>query len=119
MIEVDVYETEHGVCPYLKYLASMKDRMAQSAIMATIARMESGLMPKTRSLGGGLQEIKIQVGEGHRIYFYRDGQKLVVLLSGSNKKDQKREIQNARFYLDDYKGQKSKVGKVGKNEKSK
>lgn len=119
MIEVNVYQTQHGVCPYENYLSAMKDRVALSRIISTVSRMESGLMPKTRSLGGGLQEIKIEVGEGHRIYFYRDGQKLVVLLSGSNKKDQTREIKNARNYLDDYKRQNARIRKGEKNEKSK
>lgn len=113
MIELEVYRTEHGVCPYLNYLKSMKDKIAKAQILQAVTRIESGLMPKTRSLAGGLQEIKIDSGEGHRIYFYRDGQKLVVLLSGSNKRDQSREIKNARNYLDDYKRQKAKTTKGG------
>lgn len=114
MIDIEIYKTEHGVCPYMAYLNALRDRLAKSKIMSAVNRMESGHMPQTRSLAGGLQEIKIHVGEGHRLYFYRDGQKLVVLLSASNKKDQAREIKSARTYLEDYKRQKAHKSTKGK-----
>lgn len=112
MIEVVIYETENGACPYINYVSSMKDKQAQSKILETVTRIECGQMPKTEPLRKGLQEIKIHLGEGHRVYFYLDGQTVVVLLSASNKRNQSKEIEAALGYLADYKRQKAKIRKV-------
>lgn len=105
MIEVIEYVTEHGVYPFKRYLGSVKDLSAKSKIIQAVNKLEMGLVGNIKSVGGGLQEYKIDVGEGHRIYFYRDGQILIVLLGASSKKDQRVGIQNARVYLEDYKRQ--------------
>ena len=76
--------------------------------------MEKGLPGDAKSLGGGLKEYRIHVGKGHRIYYYNDGQTLIILLSGSDKKHQDREIENAKQYLNDYKRQKKLLIEGGK-----
>lgn len=106
MIEVKVYETEHGVVPFKAFLSGIRDPRGKSAVAKAITKMQSGLMGDVRSVGSGVQELKIHVGKGFRIYFYNDGQELIVLLGGSDKKDQKREIANAKQYLKDYQRQK-------------
>ena len=109
MIEIIEYTTEMGICPYRQYVINMKDKTAQSQLLKAITKMEAGLLKNTRSLDSGLQEYKIDVGEGHRIYFYRDGQMLIVLLAASTKADQDREIDRAKNYLTDYKRQKRTI----------
>ncbi len=106
MIEVKEYITEMGICNYRRYIESMTDKRAKRMVLKAVTKMEVGLLKDTRSLGHGLQEYKIDEGEGHRIYFYRDGQTLIILLAASNKKDQQREIETAKGYLEDYKRQK-------------
>lgn len=105
MIEIQEYKTEHGISPFQAYLAGMRDLRAKSKVIQAINKMELGLVGNIKNLGGYLQEYKIDEGEGHRIYFYRDGQTLIILLGGSTKKDQRKAIEQARTYLEDYKRQ--------------
>ena len=106
MINIIAYETEHGVCPYERFLDSMKDKEAKSCVLLYIQRMERGLIGNSKSLGSGLQEVKIQIGAGYRVYYYRDGQELIILLGGSSKKKQEEEVKRARNCLADYKRRK-------------
>ena len=48
-------------------------------------------------------EYKIDFGPGYRIYFGRDGDKIVILLTGGTKKRQQRDIDAAQSYWRDYK----------------
>ncbi|AEP10052.1 type II toxin-antitoxin system RelE/ParE family toxin [Micavibrio aeruginosavorus] len=111
MIKLLVYRTEHGVEPYKEFLQRIKDPKAKSAVVMAQLNMERGLPGDVKSLGGGLKEKRIQAGAGYRIYFYNDGQDIIILLGGSSKKDQQREIENAKSYLKDYKRQKNALSK--------
>lgn len=65
--------------------------------------METGNLGDTRSVGDGVLERRIDAGPGYRIYFGRDGDKLVVLLVGGTKRRQQRDIDKARTCWADYK----------------
>ena len=54
-------------------------------------------------------EHRIDFGPGYRVYFGRDGDALVILLTGGTKKRQQRDIDAAHEYWRDYK--KSKRGR--------
>jgi putative addiction module killer protein len=57
------------------------------------------LTTKSREkLGGGFQEYRIDFGPGYRIYFGRDGERLVILLGGGTKKRQQDDIHRAQTY---------------------
>ncbi len=55
-------------------------------------------MPYARHLGEGLLELRDQrqSGPGYRLYYYWEGDVVVILLVGGNKDTQERDIQNAR-----------------------
>jgi putative addiction module killer protein len=59
-----------------------------------------------KSLGGGVQEYKIDWGPGYRIYFGYDGQTLVILVGGGTKKRQSQDIVAAKERWADYKKRK-------------
>jgi putative addiction module killer protein len=48
-------------------------------------------------------EYKIDFGPGYRVYFGRDGDTIVILLTGGTKKRQQRDIEAAHGYWQDYK----------------
>ena len=58
-------------------------------------------------IGGG-SERRIDYGPGYRIYFGRDGQKLIVLVGGGTKSRQSRDIKNAQEIWAEYKRTKNK-----------
>ena len=63
-----------------------------------IARMEQGNFSNVKSVGDGVLEYKIDFGPGYRIYFGRDGDTIVILLTGGTKKRQQRDIDTAKDY---------------------
>jgi putative addiction module killer protein len=65
--------------------------------------MEQGNLSNVKSVGGGVLEYRIDFGPGYRVYFGRDGDTLVILLSGGSKKRQQRNIEAAWTSWQDYK----------------
>lgn len=54
-------------------------------------------------LRGGVHELRIDWGPGYRVYFGRDGNLVVILLFGCDKRTQTTYIQRALGYWQDYK----------------
>jgi putative addiction module killer protein len=96
------YITEDGRCPFDKWLAALKDKRTQAVVMNRLLRIEQGNFGLCRSLGGSLQEMKIDFGAGLRVYFAEDGDTIVVLLCGGDKSTQSKDIERAREYWIDY-----------------
>ena len=59
-----------------------------------------------KALGDGVSEYKIDFGPGYRIYFGKDGERLVILVGGGTKKQQQRDIARAKAIWKDYKRRK-------------
>jgi putative addiction module killer protein len=56
-----------------------------------------------KGVGDGVLEYKIDFGPGYRVYFGRDGDTIVILLTGGTKKRQQQDIDTAKTYWRDYK----------------
>jgi putative addiction module killer protein len=52
-------------------------------------------------------EYKVDFGPGYRIYFGRDGDRLVILLAGGMKKRQQEDIRQAKANWVDYRNRKT------------
>jgi putative addiction module killer protein len=65
--------------------------------------MEQGNFSNVKPVGEGVLEYRIDFGPGYRVYFGRDGDALVILLTGGTKKRQQRDIDAARAYWGDHK----------------
>ena len=57
-------------------------------------------------MGAGVYEYRLDFGPGYRIYFGRDGDRLVILLAGGTKKRQQADIKAAKANWQDYKRRK-------------
>ena len=68
-----------------------------------IARLEQGNLSNAKGVGEGVLEYRINFGPGYRVYFGRDGNELVILLTGGTKKRQQRDIAGAIEMWADYK----------------
>ena len=71
--------------------------------------MEQGNFSNVTGVGAGVFEHSIDFGPGYRIYFGRDGERLIILLGGGSKKRQQRDIDQAIERWQDYK-QRKKLG---------
>ena len=81
---------------------------AQAAVKVSTAQTKLGLgnWSNVKGVGGGVYERVIDFGPGYRIYFGKDGDKVVILLAGGTKKRQDTDIINAKERWQDYKQRK-------------
>ena len=70
--------------------------------------MEQGNFSNVEGVGAGVYEYKIDFGPGYRIYFGKDGSRLIILIGGGIKKRQNKDIQTARECWADYKHRKKR-----------
>jgi putative addiction module killer protein len=109
--EVRVYRTPDRREPFNLWLDRLRDARAVQKIQARIARVRLGNLGQTRSVGEGVQELKIDYGPGYRVYFGQDGQTLVILLCGGDKSTQDADIRSAKQYWARYKQEKSNANR--------
>jgi putative addiction module killer protein len=99
--EVREYLTENLKSPYREWLDTL-DRKTKARIQARILRFELANLGDYKSLGDGIFEARCDFGPGYRIYFGRDGKKIIVLLVGGDKSSQKKDIKKAQQFWADY-----------------
>jgi putative addiction module killer protein len=78
-----------------RWLLALRDPGAAARIKERIRRLGVGSFGDTRSVGAGVEEIRIHYGPGYRIYFLRLGTQVVLLLAGGDKRHQWRDIDRA------------------------
>ena len=105
MLEIRYYVAEDGRQPFAEWFADM-ETVARAKVARAIARMEQGNLSNVKPVGGGVLEYRIDFGPGYRVYFGRDGETLVILLTGGSKKRQQRDIEAACACWQDYKRRK-------------
>ena len=102
MIEVLLYEQEDGHAPFAAWFDDL-DRQAAAKVTIAVERLRHGNFSNFKSVGAGVQEFRINWGPGYRLYLGRDGEKLVILLTGGTKQRQDADIERAKTYWADYK----------------
>lgn len=81
---------------FRRWFGGLRDGRAKGRIVARLRRLSLGNFGDTRSLGGGLHELRVDYGPGYRIYFVRRSDALVLLALGGDKSRQKTDIDRAR-----------------------
>jgi putative addiction module killer protein len=105
MIELRGYIDESGNKRFARWLKGL-DAPAAAKVTIALARMEQGNFSKVKSVGSGVFEYKIDFGPGYRIYFGKDGNRLVILIGGGTKKRQQQDIVSAQECWAAYKRRK-------------
>ena len=85
------------------------DRLNSNAarrVTTALYRLGLGYFSNVKSVGGGVFEYRIDFGPGYRVYFGKDGERIVILLCGGTKKRQQDDIELAGECWLDYKQQK-------------
>ena len=99
--EIREYLTRHGANPFRKWLLSL-DRSVAARIQARLYRFELGNLGDVKSVGCGVFEARFNFGSGYRVYFGKDGARVIILLCGGSKSSQERDIKKACSYWADY-----------------
>lgn len=106
---IDVYEADTGKLPYQEWenSLSVKDRAIISTRLIRIRRGNFGDCKPIKN-GNGIYEFRIDFGPGYRIYYGIKGKRIILLLCGGDKGTQKRDIEKAKFFWDNYLESKKK-----------
>jgi len=99
------YIDEEGASPFARWFGGL-DAMAAAKVASAVYRLEQGNCSRVEGVGGGVFEYKIHFGPGYRVYFGKDGERLVILLGGGSKKRQSEDIASAQACWRDYKRRK-------------
>lgn len=104
--ELRLFKTKNGRVPFHDWLTKLKDRQGRALVRIRIDRLCIGHRGNYRSLGNRLFELKINYDPGYRIYYGDDDGKLILILCGGDKGTQKRDIERAKKYWNDYRGKR-------------
>ena len=88
--------------PFSDWLASLKDARAVGIVRARLNRIRLGNFGDCKSVGGGVEELRIDFGPGYRVYYGREGSLVVILLCGGSKGTQARDILRAQRHWKEY-----------------
>jgi putative addiction module killer protein len=106
-VEILEYLTADGRSPYRDWFDEL-DARAAAKVAVALTRIGLGNFSNAKGVGAGVQEYRIDFGPGYRVYFGRDGEKLVILLAGGTKKRQQADIVAAQERWSDYKTRRKK-----------
>ena len=104
-IQVVEYLDTRGRSPYAAWFEHL-EASAAAKVAAAVYRLEAGNFSNVKGVGKGVFERRIDFGPGYRIYFGKDGETVVILLSGSAKHRQRESIAAAQQSWLDYKSRK-------------
>ncbi|MGB8259696.1 MAG: type II toxin-antitoxin system RelE/ParE family toxin [Terracidiphilus sp.] len=105
MIEIRQYVDRSGRNPFERWFVNLDD-ITQSRVTISLDRLERGNVSAAKSVGGGVNELRLDFGPGYRIYFGWDGMQLVILLGGGSKRSQQADIAAAQAIWREYKQRK-------------
>ncbi len=80
---------------FSKWLLTLRDLRAQMALGRRIDRAAAGNLGDVKPVGGGVSEMRVDVGAGYRMYFTMRDRTVVFLLVGGDKSTQQADIRTA------------------------
>jgi putative addiction module killer protein len=106
MIEIRGYVDESGRRCFAVWFEGL-DAPAAARVTIALTRMERGNFLNAKAVGAGVFEYRIDFGPGYRVYFGKDGERLIILVGGGTKKRQQKDIDTAQARWADYKRRKT------------
>jgi len=95
MMRVVQFTTPDGRDVFQQWLDSVPDPAVRAVILRRIYRLQRGLLGDWRHCGGGVIELRIDVGPGYRVYCARFGTDGIALITGGTKRGQVADIDRA------------------------
>ena len=104
-IEIQEFLESSGRSPFARWFDTL-NAVAAARVTIALARLGQGNFSNVKGVGAGVPELKIDFGPGYRVYFGKDGERIVILLAGSAKKRQSAAIAGAQAAWIEYKRRK-------------
>jgi len=105
MVEVREYVDARGRVPYRDWVVKL-DAVTRVRVITAALHMEHGNFSAAKGVGSGVYELRLDFGPGYRVYFGKDGERIVILLGGGTKKQQNADIDAAHELWAEYKKRK-------------
>jgi putative addiction module killer protein len=99
------YIDSDGESPFGDWRAEL-DPVSRARVTIALDRLGRGNVSNVKSVGSGVQELRLDFGPGYRVYFGYDGPDLVILVAGGTKRRQQQDIDSAQRRWADYKRRK-------------
>ena len=100
-----MYPIEYSLIMYLiektlefdKWLKKLNDLRAKAKVLMRLQKLENEEhFGDCKSVGDGVNELRINYAKGYRIYYKELNGKIILLLIGGNKSSQQRDIKKAK-----------------------
>ena len=88
---IEIRKTEN----YVQWLDGLHDIRARARILVRIERLAAGNPGNIKAVGEGVSELRIDYDPGYRVYYKKQGRKVVILLAGGDKSTQSKDIKTA------------------------
>lgn len=106
-VKIEEYIRDDGSSPFEKWFKRL-NAIAAAKVTTALYRMELGNYSNVKGIGEGVFEYKIDFGPGYRIYFGQQGDELIILVGGGTKKQQSKDIKEAKLLWLEYKRAKTR-----------
>jgi putative addiction module killer protein len=93
---------------FARWLDALADSRARAAILVRIDRLALGNAGDSKPVGGGVSELRIDVGPGYRVYFTRIATTVLLLIAGGDKSTQPADIRRAVDFVRTLRGRRAK-----------
>ena len=103
-----------GVSPFAKWREKL-DAVTRARVTVAVLRLETGNSSAVKGAGAGIFELRMDFGPGYRVYFGKDGERLVILLGGGTKRRQQHDIEAAQAHWQEYKMTKGRRENDGRH----
>lgn len=105
MIEIREYLGPDGRKLFGEWFTQLNSEAARR-VTISLYRLGLGNFSNVKGVGSGVFECRIDFGPGYRVFFGKDGERLVILLSGGSKRRPQDDIALAQECWQKYKQQK-------------
>ena len=105
MVEIREYHDHVGHSPFREWFDRLNSE-ASRKVTTALYRVGLGNLSNAKGVEAGVYECRINFGPGYRVYFGKDGERLVILIGGGTRKRQDNDIVAAQVCRADYKPRK-------------
>ena len=98
-----IHYEENGRDIFKDWIKSLRDTLSRKAINRAVLRMEQENFGDHKFCRDGVNELRIHIGAGYRVYYSISGNEIILLLCGGSKSTQNKDIDKAVEFLKKFK----------------